>query len=437
MKKITLLLAFLITSIGFSQTELLTNGDFSNDKDSWSGSDFTVESGEAYFSSTNAAGNPWDTQLVQGSLSFTDAQEYVLTFKARSSVSRKITVAIQNVGIWNDQFRQDFDLTTSMDTYTATFNATSTNANVQIGFLMAGFGNTEGVYYDDVSLTTTGGVAETCSDGIMNNEETGVDCGGPNCDACPTPPTTAPTAPPTRNSWDVVSLYGEAYTQNTEVTNGNFDAGWCGANSVTEVTIAGNLVMQYNNNDCQGIVLANGVDVTGFDMMHVDVYVDGGYDVTSAVFNLKFVGTPTSIFKEYNFNAASSPALVAGQWISIDVAVDLSTMAGFKEFGITSNMKGKVWYDNLYVYRAATASVENNELLGFSMYPNPATNRLNISAKETILSAEIFNVIGKKVMSVNVNKTSESIDVSSLTSGIYLVKYDVNGVTGTAKFIKQ
>ena len=30
MKKITLLLSLLITSIGFSQTELLTNGDFSN-----------------------------------------------------------------------------------------------------------------------------------------------------------------------------------------------------------------------------------------------------------------------------------------------------------------------------------------------------------------------------------------------------------------------
>ena len=35
MKKITLLLSLLMTSIGFSQSELLTNGDFSNGDANW------------------------------------------------------------------------------------------------------------------------------------------------------------------------------------------------------------------------------------------------------------------------------------------------------------------------------------------------------------------------------------------------------------------
>jgi hypothetical protein len=441
MKKITLLFAFLITSIGFSQTyDLLSNGDFENGKGSWGGSDFTVVGGEAYFATSNAAGDPWGTQLTYGGLTFENAKEYVLTFKARSTEDRKITVAIQNSNAgWSDQFRQDFDITATMTEYTVTFNATSDNAGgVQIGFLMGNFGTTTGVYYDDITLITAGTVAETCSDNIMNNGETGVDCGGPNCDACPAPPTTAPTAPMARNAGDVVSIYGDTYTQDAQVAAGNFDAGWCGANSVTEVNIAGNNVIQYNGNDCQGIVLANGIDVTSYTMMHVDVYIDASVDVTSKVFNLKFVQQPGGAAKEYNFNAGSTPALVAGEWFSIDVAIDLAGMTSFKEFGITANnLKNQVWYDNLYIYRDATASVDNNTLLGFSMYPNPASNKLNISAKETIQNADIFNVIGKKVMSVEINETSKSIDISSLTSGIYLVKYNVNGTTGTAKFIKQ
>jgi hypothetical protein len=89
------------------------------------------------------------------------------------------------------------------------------------------------------------------------------------------------------------------------------------------------------------------------------------------------------------------------------------------------------------MYVAGTASVDNNALLGFSMYPNPANNVLNISAKETIKNADIFNVLGKKVMSVNINKANGSIDVSNLSSGIYLIKYNVNDKVGTAKFIKQ
>ena len=287
-------------------------------------------------------------------------------------------------------------------------------------------------FIDNVTAIA-GGVAETCNDGIQNQDETGIDCGG-SCSACPAVPTVAAPTPPVRNTGDVVSIYSDAYND----LNTNFDAGWCGTNSVTEVTIGGNATIQYNGNNCQGIVLAEGIDITSYTNMHVDVYIEGSVDVTSKVFNLKFVQQPGGAALEVNFNAASSPALVAGSWISIDVPVDLSIFTGFKEFGITAdNLKNEVWYDNLYIYRAATASVDNNALLGFSMYPNPAADKLNISAKETIQNAAVYNVLGKKVMSLEINKSSESIDISNLASGIYLIKYNVNDKVGTAKFIKQ
>lgn len=247
-------------------------------------------------------------------------------------------------------------------------------------------------------------------------------------------PSTAAPAPDARNAWDVVSLYSDAYTDLAL----NFDAGWCGTNSIEIVEIEGNNTVAFKGNNCQGIVLNEAIDVSSFTHMHVDVYIDETVDVTSKVFNLKFVGVPSSVFVEYPFNAGSSPALVAGSWLSIDIPVNLSTMTSFKEFGVTAdNLKNQVWYDNLYVYRDATASVENNKLLGFSMYPNPTSNILNISAKETIQNAQIFNVLGKEVMNLNINKNSESIDISSLSSGIYLIKYQSNGAVGTAKFVKE
>ncbi len=49
-----------------------------------------------------------------------------------------------------------------------------------------------------------------------------------------------------------------------------------------------------------------------------------------------------------------------------------------------------------------------DELLNVSMYPNPPTvDRLNISASNTIKNASIFNILGKKVMSLEINKNSE------------------------------
>jgi hypothetical protein len=85
----------------------------------------------------------------------------------------------------------------------------------------------------------------------------------------------------------------------------------------------------------------------------------------------------------------------------------------------------------------ATASISDNALLKISMYPNPASSKLNISAPNTIKSAAIYNILGKQVMRLNINKNNESIDVSNLSSGMYLIKYTIGNAVGTAKFIKQ
>ena len=150
---------------------------------------------------------------------------------------------------------------------------------------------------------------------------------------------------------------------------------------------------------------------------------------------------------QFSTTNASNPSLPdpnPGSWISYDIPFSSFAAAAangitlrdeIAQYLITSNL-GTVYIDNIYVYRAATASVEDN-LFNVSLYPNPASNRLNISAANTIQNAEIYNVLGKKVMSVNINKANGSIDVSNLSSGIYLIKYNVNDKVGTAKFIKQ
>ena len=85
----------------------------------------------------------------------------------------------------------------------------------------------------------------------------------------------------------------------------------------------------------------------------------------------------------------------------------------------------------------ATASIDDKLLVSFSMYPNPASSSLNISASSMIKNAVIYNILGKQVMNLSINKNSESINVSNLASGMYLIKYTTESAVGTAKFIKQ
>jgi hypothetical protein len=71
------------------------------------------------------------------------------------------------------------------------------------------------------------------------------------------------------------------------------------------------------------------------------------------------------------------------------------------------------------------------------MYPNPANDVLTLSTQNTVNTVEIFNVLGKKVITMQVEDTSAEINVSNLNAGIYLISYQINNSTSTKKFVKN
>ncbi|WP_435414263.1 T9SS type A sorting domain-containing protein [Polaribacter aestuariivivens] len=82
-------------------------------------------------------------------------------------------------------------------------------------------------------------------------------------------------------------------------------------------------------------------------------------------------------------------------------------------------------------------SVDRNDILGFATYPNPITNNEftitsnNSSKKEIVL----FNVLGKKVLSTSFTGTKSTVDVSTINSGIYILKVTEKGKTATKKVV--
>lgn len=79
-------------------------------------------------------------------------------------------------------------------------------------------------------------------------------------------------------------------------------------------------------------------------------------------------------------------------------------------------------------------SVANNNEI--SVFPNPATHffELKTTSKENILGIEIYNLNGQQVYKTN---TLGNVDVSFLSSGIYLVKVNTLTESKTLKLVKQ
>ena len=83
-----------------------------------------------------------------------------------------------------------------------------------------------------------------------------------------------------------------------------------------------------------------------------------------------------------------------------------------------------------------------NPMTATRVYPNPATDMLNIevnASQASEMSISVYNIMGQNVMNQNVNITTgmntKNINVSELNSGIYFLTVKANGFENTMKFI--
>lgn len=78
-----------------------------------------------------------------------------------------------------------------------------------------------------------------------------------------------------------------------------------------------------------------------------------------------------------------------------------------------------------------------NTIDGFSYYPNPADDQLTLKAMDNIDNVAIYNILGQKVVDQTIGSISTDLNISSLTTGTYIMKVSVNGEIGTYKIIKR
>jgi len=78
----------------------------------------------------------------------------------------------------------------------------------------------------------------------------------------------------------------------------------------------------------------------------------------------------------------------------------------------------------------------NNALNLFSIYPNPATDKLEISVSQKS-EIKILNAEGQILKSIKANDDPASIDISGFASGVYFVKVKTEKEIAVKKFVKE
>ncbi|RNC84252.1 MAG: T9SS C-terminal target domain-containing protein [Winogradskyella sp.] len=223
------------------------------------------------------------------------------------------------------------------------------------------------LYIDNI--TAVAGQAlplETCNDGILNNGETEVDCGGPNCDACPVPPAAAAPDAPDRNAQDVVSIFSGEYTDVVFSGIQTFGGG-----ALTNITIDEPDDTRRVTADGAGGGIGYeffgvpGLDLTDYDRLAFDVYIEGSLE-PGQFLKLLLINCPNS-------DCAGIPPIetlatvdaAVGDWLTLDL--DISTFtngtAARDEIRIVqiataggTSAFGPIYFDNFYFYSSSVVN---------------------------------------------------------------------------------
>lgn len=138
----------------------------------------------------------------------------------------------------------------------------------------------------------------------------------------------------------------------------------------------------------------------------------------------KFNGTDWEYVGAPNFSPAS---IVVGK---LDFSQNNTPVVAY-----SSNVSGGLMIDTRFFDAGTLSNEVYNPIENWTVTPNPVTAQFSINRSSEIESLEIYDVTGKKIKSLYENFTN--IDVSFLSSGLYILKIKTEGGTNSIKLIKN
>ena len=127
-----------------------------------------------------------------------------------------------------------------------------------------------------------------------------------------------------------------------------------------------------------------------------------------------------------------------------DVSLDFDAGLGsygrivlFTDFGdVGGGLSDTYLFDDIAI--GATLSVNYNNITNVSIYPNPSSSNWNFKTANTVItSVDVYNIVGKRVVSQKNNSSSIAVSTQGLATGIYIARVTTPEGTQSMKLIKN
>lgn len=184
------------------------------------------------------------------------------------------------------------------------------------------------------------------------------------------------------------------------------------------LALNGTLKIQASGNTTAGVDY-DAMQITGsLDVIDISgATLDGTGLYTPAAFTtLDIITTNTTVGSEGAVVGSFASVILPAKWAVVN----------------TGGLGGKIRL--VYDPNLGTDKFSNFK---FSVYPNPTSSELNVSAAKTISKVEMFNLLGQKVQTNTVNATQKQLSISNLQSGVYLMEVTIDNAKQAFKIVKQ
>ena len=308
--------------------------------------------------------------------------------------------SVPNAKSYNVQFRpqggktwKNRNTTTTSTTVTKLKNGTVYEWRVQ-----ADCGNTNTSEWSVTVIFTAGQSTSTCNDGIQNGNETGIDCGGTTCPACPIEPTCS-----------------------DGIQNGNETGVDCGGS------------------DCVACPTASCNTPTGLTTSNITATrASLSWNAVNGAINYSVQIRPVG-----NMNWVEN--VTKNTFLRVQPVIAGTTY----EWRVRTNCSGSSSeWSAIVTFTAGSASrgdlesrddVVLNTDLRATLYPSPASSILNVLTNQSIEQIEIADLTGRIIQqhTIKGSATFTSIDISGLSAGYYFLRIQANQQVRIEKFVKE
>ena len=166
------------------------------------------------------------------------------------------------------------------------------------------------------------------------------------------------------------------------------------------------------------------VEVSATEVMNVD------YNHADFAAHLTFDGYPDEVGFYCRKVTSSEPMIIPGVYnefqniLGYTDDLEHSTIYMVKAYAIVD---GYTFYGPETTFQTWMEGVDEHEN-NLKLYPNPTANILNVES-EGMTSVEVYNTVGQRVMTMEVNSNKTQINTESLNNGIYFLRVRANDGT--------